>query len=89
MKAAGRALRMIPPPPTYTVNWALGRWTDPGPVSAFAARDPIHIVQCTLRIKPNMFMFMFKTPTPTFPQKKTMPAHVVGSQPAKIWVLGK
>ena len=62
MKAAGRALRMIPPTPTYTVNRALGRWTDPGPVSAFAARDPIHIVQCTLRINPNMFMFMFMCP---------------------------
>ena len=62
MKAASRALRMKPSPPTYTVNWALGGWTDPGPVSAFAARDPIHIVQCTFlkRVKPNMFMFMFK-----------------------------
>ena len=59
MKAVGRALRRIPPTPTYAVNRALGRWTDPGPMSAFATRDPIHIVQCTLRIKPNMFMFMF------------------------------
>ena len=47
MKAIGRALRMIPPPPIYTVNRALGEWTDPGPVSAFATCDPIHIVQCT------------------------------------------
>ena len=59
MKAAGRALRMIPPTPTYTVNWALGGWTDPGPVSAFATRDPFHIVHSTLRINPIMFMFMF------------------------------
>ena len=63
MKAAGRALRMIPPTPTYTVNRALGGWTDPGPVSAFAARDPIHIVLCTLRIKPSMFMFMRRSGT--------------------------
>ena len=59
MKAVGRALRRIPPTPTYTVNRALGRWTDPGPMSAFATRDPIHIVHSTLRINPNMFMFMF------------------------------
>ena len=55
-----RALRRIPPTPTYTVNRALGRWTDPGPTSAFATRDPIHIVHSTLRINPNMFMFMFR-----------------------------
>ena len=61
MKAVGRALRRIPPTPTYAVNRALGRWTDPGPMSAFATRDPIHIVHSTLRINPNMFMFMFRT----------------------------
>ena len=76
MKAVGRALRMIPPPPTYTVNRALGRWTDPGPTSAFATRDPIHIVHSTLRIKPNMFMFMFKvskTPVrPPNPEPRTV-----------------
>ena len=49
----------MPPTPTYAVNRALGRWTDPGPMSAFATRDPIHIVHSTLRINPNMFMFMF------------------------------
>ena len=31
-----------------------------GHQSAFAARDPIHIALCTLRIKPNMFMFMLE-----------------------------
>ena len=59
MKAVGRALRRIPPTPTYTVNRALGRWTDPGPMSAFATRDPIHIVHSTLRINPNMYMYMY------------------------------
>ena len=50
---------MKPPPPTYTVNWGPVDGLIPGFASAYATRDPIHIVLRTLRINPIMFMFMF------------------------------